>query len=564
MHPLATAEFLAWLPAAFRAFAHAAAPIAITALWQSAVIALGLGACLRLAPRISAAHRYAGWVTGFAVAVGLEFLPIGARALTHGAGAGMASLSGAPAGLRIEVDVRWTLAIGALWLALAAFRVADLAANSLRLRRLWKSATPLDGELAARASAGVLRRVQVCTTRALDRPSVIGFLSPRILIPEWLLDKLSPAELDQVILHECEHLRRRDDWTNLAQKLCLILFPLNPALKWMEQQLCREREMACDEGVVRKTRAPRAYAACLTSLAERRRERNLAQQAAAALSLGAFERRSELVRRVQSILWRKNVLGPLGARALLSVLGCGLLVGAAELARSPQVVEFVSAENAAQTMPRTARADDMAAAMASPNVAHATDLVARGAPAYRATNALAILPAAAQPRVRNSAMEHSFVAEAVPANGRKSHSSLASLEPRQRLIIAAARMARTPGSAAKQTALPQQWIVLTTWEQVVRPTAGSGPVADMTTGADTAAEAPTRPLQNATRQVTVTQLILRVYPAHAASARSDQAQRGAKPDANPQTILSRTILSRAMLRQSAILPLDNGWLVIQL
>ena len=136
---------------------------------------------------------------------------------------------------------------------------------------------------------------------------MIGFLAPRILIPEWLFARLTPGELEQVVLHEAEHLRRRDDWTNLLQKLSLVLFPLNPALAWMERRLCREREMACDEGVVRRTQAPRAYAACLTSLAERGLQRRVQ-----ALSLGAFERRPELVHRVHSILRRRQALHPRG------------------------------------------------------------------------------------------------------------------------------------------------------------------------------------------------------------------------------------------------------------
>ncbi|MEI4861539.1 M56 family metallopeptidase, partial [Klebsiella pneumoniae] len=81
------------------------------------------------------------------------------------------------------------------------------------------------------------------------------------LIPDWLFARMTAGELEQIVMHEAEHLRRRDDWTNLLQKLCLVLFPLNPALVWMERRLCREREMACDEGVIRMTRAPRAYAA---------------------------------------------------------------------------------------------------------------------------------------------------------------------------------------------------------------------------------------------------------------------------------------------------------------
>src|SRR5581483_1851572 len=158
-------------------------------------------------------------------------------------------------------------------------------------------------------------------------PSVIGFFKPRILIPDWLFERLTAGELEQIILHEAEHLRRRDDWTNLLQKLCLVIFPLNPAMFWIERRLCREREMACDEAVVRVTRAPRAYAACLTSLAEHGLERR-----AEALSLGAWHRRPELVHRVHSILRGKGGLGPVSARVLLGAVSCALIFGSVELA----------------------------------------------------------------------------------------------------------------------------------------------------------------------------------------------------------------------------------------
>ena len=245
-----------------------------------------------------------------------------------------------------------------MWLAASAIRAGELAFHALRLRRLWKTATPVEigarvgveidsrvksrvrEALAAVSNAG---RIEICTTRDLDCPSVIGFFAPRILIPEWLFSRLSPGELEQVILHESEHLRRRDDWTNLLQKLAVVLFPLNPALAWMERRLCREREMACDEGVVRRTQAPRAYAACLTTLAERGLQQRELLRRAHALSLGAFTRRPELVHRVQSILRRKRALNPLAAAALVGVVGFGLVAGAVELSRSPQLVAFVAA-----------------------------------------------------------------------------------------------------------------------------------------------------------------------------------------------------------------------------
>src|ERR1700691_4095908 len=81
------------------AFAGTAAPVAVAALWQGAVIALVLWICLGLTPRvkihIGAAQRFALWAAAFAVVVGLEFLPW----LVRGAAGVIAvnALPGAPA-----------------------------------------------------------------------------------------------------------------------------------------------------------------------------------------------------------------------------------------------------------------------------------------------------------------------------------------------------------------------------------------------------------------------------------------------------------------------------------
>ena len=88
------------------------------------------------------------------------------------------------------------------------------------------------------------RAAALCVSDEVDRPSVVGFFAPRILVPAALLERLSADELRQIVLHEMEHLRRGDDWTNLLQKLSLVVFPLNPALIWIERQLCVERELA--------------------------------------------------------------------------------------------------------------------------------------------------------------------------------------------------------------------------------------------------------------------------------------------------------------------------------
>lgn len=525
------------LPAGlFRTFAHAAAPLAVAALWQGVMIAVGLATYLRFAPRISAVHRFAVWSAGFAVVASLPLLPEVAHfaggLFTASAAGNATGSAGASPHAWFQLDDRWTFAIAGLWLLLSAFRATGLALHAFRLRRLWNSTEPIGAELALPLKAITL--AEICTTSKLDRPSVIGFFAPRILIPDWLLAKLTSEELEQVVLHETEHLRRRDDWTNLLQKLCLVLSPLNPALAWMDHRLAREREMACDEGVVRATGAPRAYAACLASLAGRGLENNRDfARRAEALSLGAFERRPELVQRVHSILFSKTRLNPIAARALLGTVGCGLLFGAVELTRCPQLVAFVPA--ATPVAQFTA----------------AVPQIARPAiPGFRAVNTMAVMTAAPLRAIyhRPSALRTQPAHESSPA----ASSLLASAaSPRQQLLKAEAVDLR----AAAQPE-PQQWIVLTSWQQVEAPAARSGRVADYDTGTEQqSSNAPTS-------QVTVTRLILRVYPASSSPLTASPTEKSASPVTKGEASDTNST-PKPVLNLPAV-PFGDGWLVIQL
>jgi len=506
------------MPAAFAAFAQAAAPVAVSALWQGAAVAIALVLSLRLSPRVSAAHRFAAWAAGFAVVAGLPFLPLLAHSSAVGA---FAPLDHAAARPWLSLDSRWAFAIAALWLIASAFRLGQLVFHSLRLRKLWKAAAPVQAEASLRAllaSPSAPRAVQICTTRDLDRPSVIGFLAPRILIPEWLFSRLTPGELEQVVLHEAEHLRRRDDWSNLLQKLSLVLFPLNPTLVWMERRLCREREMACDEGVVRRTQAPRAYAACLATLAERGLQQRELLRRAHALSLGAFERRPELVHRVHSILRRKQALHPLAAGALVSVLGCGLVVGSVELARSPQLVAFVAApEPDAQVAalgPQLGPAGNARASYARTveRGPTATDAMFHPSTQFRAqfhaVETKAIVPAS-----RNAA------ATPVAAPPRRSEDSSAGMAEEASADAAAPRAELVKAVAPTSAEVPaqgRQFVVLAAWEEVETSVTRTRAIADYDIGSGApqqTGDTTSQPAATRATEITVTQIILVVYPA---------------------------------------------------
>jgi beta-lactamase regulating signal transducer with metallopeptidase domain/DNA-binding NarL/FixJ family response regulator len=570
----------AGFPAAFAQFARAASPVAVDAMWQGAAVALGLLVSLRLAPRVNAAHRFAAWTAGFAVVAALPLLPFVAHLFwVPGAAVFWSSAAAAPVSVAsgsrpwLELDSRWALGIAALWLIASALRLAEFIFHSFRLRKLWKTATPIAGAANATwlaALAGERGSVQICTTGELDRPSVIGFFSPRILIPDWLYARLTPQELSQVVMHEAEHLRRHDDWTNLIQKFFLVLFPLNPALAWMERRLCREREMACDESVVCRTQAPRAYAACLAGLAEHGLDRERSRRAEA-LSLAAWRRRPELVHRVHGILWRKPALSPVAARAMLAVLGCGLLAGSVELARCPQVVAFVAVSNSQELGPQQmAQAD---AVIRDRALYVPTNATAGSAQSFHMVQTKAILtpvrseamPASATPGHQNPVEPAENETAAVDAT--REHT------PHETLLTAEMPDSGAQNASAAENAQPQpQYIVLTAWEQVQTAPQASREIADYDNGAPASTDPATQQAgaaadshrkAAAAPQITVTRLIFRIVPASSAQGAKNES-RNASGNASGSDSVNGSGTNSKSVQQPTVFPFGNGWLVFQL
>ena len=316
------------LPAASR-LSQLASGNLVAAVWQGVLLAVTVALGLRLLPRTPAAVRFAIWFAVFAIVALLPMAP---------AWSGSISAPYPIAHPWLTLGAGWGLAIASVWLVASLVRAVTLAAAALRVRSLWKRATPIDLPF-AEAGPGA-RSAQLCASSQVDRPTVIGFFSPKIVIPQWLLEKLTPAELEQIILHEAGHLHRADDWLNLLQKIALVLFPLNPALAWVERRLCFERELAVDERVLQalagRQGAAQAYASCLATLAEYRLE----HRGGFALALGALGRESELARRVGRILRRSEPMRPSHARLLLGAAVLALAVATFGFERCPSLVGF--------------------------------------------------------------------------------------------------------------------------------------------------------------------------------------------------------------------------------
>ncbi len=237
----------------------------VNSLPAGLLIALFVWLLLRITGKHGSGTRFAVWFLALLAIAALPF----AR--------GLSAARSLTAGIHPQVTLSsaWAQAIFAFWALIAILIAMRVAVGLWKLRRIRNHAIPIPAsELPlvlqeVFAQLGTTRTVAICASADVSVPTAIGFFKPLVLIPKWALQDLSREEIKVILLHELAHLRRWDDWTNLAQKLIRTVFFFHPAVWWIEKQLSLEREMACDDVVLAATENPRAYAECLVSLAEK-------------------------------------------------------------------------------------------------------------------------------------------------------------------------------------------------------------------------------------------------------------------------------------------------------
>jgi beta-lactamase regulating signal transducer with metallopeptidase domain len=143
----------------------------------------------------------------------------------------------------------------------------------VRLRRMLTFAYSPDVDLRSLcddiASSLAVRRYRLLILAGLPSPATVGWLHPTVLLPSPC-EEQSADELSDVIRHELYHIKRRDYLLGgIAHAFRLMLF-FHPVAWLLYSRLRLEREIACDQAVVRSHPENRArYAECLVRFARR-------------------------------------------------------------------------------------------------------------------------------------------------------------------------------------------------------------------------------------------------------------------------------------------------------
>lgn len=102
--------------------------------------------------------------------------------------------------------------------------------------------------------------VPVLSCPSLLEPGIFGIVSPVLLLPEGISDRLTPDQLSAVVAHEMCHVRRRDNLTFAMHMVVETLFWFYPLVWWIRTRLVEERERACDEAVLQSGSKAEVYA----------------------------------------------------------------------------------------------------------------------------------------------------------------------------------------------------------------------------------------------------------------------------------------------------------------
>ncbi len=236
----------------------------LSSLWQGALLWLLYVAVVKLF-RPTAAQRYAMASAASAAALLLFFIIL-LLAPTVSVPLPVAT---APGSHPAPFWYRLLPALGVGYVMVAAWQLLRLAMGwqqVQRLRHRHTSKAPVAWRLFVQQYSsymGIKKPVTLVLSSRVSSPLTIGFWKPMILFPVASVNQLSLAQAEAILIHELAHIRRADYLLNYFLQLAAAILFFNPFHRLLVQAACRDREISCDEWVLRYNYNRRDYAEAL-------------------------------------------------------------------------------------------------------------------------------------------------------------------------------------------------------------------------------------------------------------------------------------------------------------
>ncbi len=148
------------------------------------------------------------------------------------------------------------LVLCALWFAGILAMVIWLIRSALRLRRIQKSALPLQSPAVqsvyriCMSEMRITRNIPVYTTVFLKSPVITGIFRPCIYLPTHLISDFHAEEMRYMLLHELQHYKHKDAFANVWMNAAQVFYWFNPFVWYALKEMRSDREIACDTAVL--------------------------------------------------------------------------------------------------------------------------------------------------------------------------------------------------------------------------------------------------------------------------------------------------------------------------
>ena len=259
-------------------------PLAINHLWQATLFALLVWATMLLLRRASPLARHAAWSLAMlkfllpAILLAWAFAKLGwqfSRAETVATEFSIDALilleTVEPSAVTTSTTTHKELycLLTLVWLAGA---MAVFLRWQMRRWRLARQLKTDSAEAAGRAleifarlkqELGFSSRIPLIVSAKIAEPGLLGILRPKIVLPLGLIERLNNEELSAVLAHELIHIKQRDNLLSTIQMIVCCLLWFHPLIWLIDRKLLSERELMCDEKVLRFGGTAESYAAGL-------------------------------------------------------------------------------------------------------------------------------------------------------------------------------------------------------------------------------------------------------------------------------------------------------------
>jgi len=245
------------------------------------------------------------------------------------------------------VFVRLCSTLPFVWLIGAVGLAGFILVRNFKLWRLVKRERPITNsqilELLedCKMQMGIQTIVGVVVTDKVKGPALFGFIRPRLLLPQGLIEDLGLDELYYVFIHELCHLKRRDVYLGWLISLLQILHWFNPLMWFAFHRMRLDREFACDALAVSTINAEEApvYGRTILNLLEKFSQVNYVPSIA-----GILEDSSQIERRIKMIAKSKKC-SPVQRAAAVLIFAVLAGVGLTDAYPAPPPFNFGTPEN---------------------------------------------------------------------------------------------------------------------------------------------------------------------------------------------------------------------------